>query len=93
VGLSDIEGHKAGVGYWLAESFWGRGITTKALRLATRYGFDEVGLRRIYAHVFPFNAASMRVLEKNAYKPEGRLRKEVEKDGRLYDMFLYAKVR
>jgi ribosomal-protein-alanine N-acetyltransferase len=93
VGLSDIEGHKAAAGYWLAEPLWGRGITTRALGLATRYGFDEVGLRRIYAHVFPFNKASIRVLEKNAYKLEGRLRKESEKDGRLFDMCLYAKVR
>jgi ribosomal-protein-alanine N-acetyltransferase len=93
VGLSDIEGHKAAVGYWLAEHLWERGITTGALRLATRYGFDQLGLRRIYAHAFPFNKASMRVLEKNAYKFEGLLRKEAEKDGRLFDMCLYAKVR
>jgi len=43
--------------------------------------------------VFLFNGASMRVLEKGGYKREGVLRKEAEKDGRLYDMVLYAKVR
>lgn len=93
IGLSDIEGHKAAVGYWLAEPHWGQGIVTRAVKLISRYGFEEVGLRRIYAHVFPFNRASARVLEKNAYKLEGRLRKEAEKDGKLYDMLLYAKVR
>ena len=93
IGLSDIEGHKAGVGYWLAEEHWGRGIMTRALKLTTRHALGEMGLRRLYAEVFLFNRASMRVLEKAGYKREGVLRKEVEKDGRLYDMALYAKVR
>ena len=93
IGLSDIEGHKAAVGYWLAEEQWGRGIMTRALKLTTRYALGDIGLRRLYAHVFLFNRASMRVLEKGGYKREGVLRKEAEKDGRLYDMVLYAKVR
>jgi len=93
IGLSDIEGHKAAVGYWLAEEQWGRGIMTRALKLTTRYALGDIGLRRLYAHVFLFNGASMRVLEKGGYKREGVLRKEAEKDGRLYDMVLYAKVR
>ena len=93
IGLSDIEGHKAGVGYWLAEPFWGRGIMTRALKLTTRHALNEMGLRRLYATVFLFNRASMRVLEKGGYRREGVLHKESEKDGRLYDMALYAKVR
>jgi len=66
---------------------------TRALKLTTRYALGDIGLRRLYAHVFLFNGASMRVLEKGGYKREGVLRKEAEKDGRLYDMVLYAKVR
>ena len=93
IGLSDIEGHKAAVGYWLAEEYWGRGIMTGALKLTTRYALGDMGLRRLYATVFLFNKASMRVLEKCGYRREGILRKETEKDGRLYDMALYAKVR
>ena len=93
IGLSDIEGHKAAVGYWLAEELWGRGIMTRALKLTTRYALNDMGLRRLCAHVFLFNRASMRVLEKGSFKREGILRKETEKDGRLYDMVLYDKVR
>ena len=93
IGLSDIEGHKAGVGYWLAEECWGRGIMTWALKLTNHLAFNDLGLRRLYAEVFPFNKASMRVLEKGGYTCEGVLRKEAEKDGRLFDMYLYAKVR
>lgn len=93
VGLSDIEGHKAAIGYWLAEPYWGRGIMTRSVRMTTEFGFDEVGLVRLYAHIFPFNTASARVLEKNGYEVEGRMRKETEKDGSFHDMILYSAVR
>jgi len=66
---------------------------TRALRITTRYALNDMALRRLYAQVFLFNKASMRVLEKGGYQREGILRKEAEKDGRLYDMALYAKVR
>ncbi|HEY5526426.1 MAG TPA: GNAT family protein [Candidatus Anoxymicrobiaceae bacterium] len=93
IGFSDVEPHKAEVGYWLAEPFWGQGIGTQALRLVTRYGFEQQMLRRIFAQAFPFNKASIRVLEKAGYKLEGRLRKNEIKDGRLIDTLLYAKIR
>jgi RimJ/RimL family protein N-acetyltransferase len=93
VGLSKIEGHKAEIGYWLAEKYWGRGIMTKAVKLVTKFGFDKLKLKRIYAHVFSFNKASKRVLEKAGYKFEGILRKNVKKDGKFLDAYLFAKVK
>jgi [ribosomal protein S5]-alanine N-acetyltransferase len=54
---------------------------------------EKFGLRRVYAHVFPFNRASMRVLEKAGYRREGVLRKDFEKDGKFSDLHVYAKVR
>lgn len=92
VGLSDVEVHKAEVGYWLGEPFWGQGITTQALRLLTRYAFNELGLRRVFAHAFTFNTGSIRVLEKAGYKYEGCLRKNEIKDGRLLDTLIYARI-
>ena len=55
--------------------------------------FDTVGLDRIQATVFEWNAASERVLVKAGYRHEGRLRRHVRKDGELGDAALYATVR
>ncbi len=93
IGFSKIEGHKAEIGYWLAEKYWGRGIMTQAVKLITKFGFEKLKLRRIYAYVFFFNKTSMRVLEKAGYKFEGILRKNVIKDSKLIDDYLFAKVR
>ncbi len=86
-----IEGHKAEIGYWLAEKHWGKGIMTGAVRIICRFGFEKLGLRRIYAAVFPGNRASARVLEKAGFVFEGRLRNLYEKGGKMIDGLMYAK--
>jgi len=93
ISLEDIKGHKAEIGYWLGEKYWGRGIMTEAVKLVTRFGFRELKLRRIYAFVFCFNKASKRVLEKAGYNLEGVLRKHYKKGKRFIDVYLLAKVR
>ena len=39
----------ASIGYWLGEKYWGRGIATEALKLVTKYAFNNFGLVRIQA--------------------------------------------
>ena len=34
---------------WLAEPFWGRGISTEAVKAVSQYGFEKLDLHRIYA--------------------------------------------
>ena len=93
IGFSEIESHQAEIGYWLAQKYWGKGIMTLAIKKVTNFGFEKLKLKRIYACVFPFNKASMRVLEKNGYKLEGILRKEIKKGKKLLDDYLFAKVK
>ena len=43
---------------------WGQGYATEAAAALLRYGFEQAGLRRIFAECHPDNRASARVLEK-----------------------------
>ena len=88
-----IAGHKAEVGYWLAKPFWGQGIATEVVGALCRFAISEWNLVRITAHVFSFNAASARVLEKNGFELEGVLKKHHRKAGRFLDSKLYALVK
>lgn len=83
----------ATIGYWLAEPFWRRGITTAALMKLTEYAFQTHGLRRISSVVMAPNLPSARVLEKAGYVREGIMRSAVVKHGEVYDLLLYATVR
>ncbi|MDH3217869.1 MAG: GNAT family N-acetyltransferase, partial [Candidatus Krumholzibacteria bacterium] len=85
---SDVERVSAEIGYWLGETFWGRGITTEALRATTDYAIEEYHLTRVYAVPFAWNNASLRVLEKAGYTLEGRMRRSAVKNGQVVDQLL-----
>lgn len=93
VGIRNIEEQKAEIDYWIAEKCWGKGLATRAVKLATNFAFKKMGLKRVYGYAFSFNKASQRVLEKAGYRLEGVLRKNSKKGNRLIDDFLYAKIR
>lgn len=86
----DINIGTAEIGYWLGETFWGRGITTAAVQVLTRHALTAFGYRRVYAWAFGRNAASQRVLEKAGYMREGLLRGSAIKHGEVLDQVLYA---
>jgi RimJ/RimL family protein N-acetyltransferase len=105
----DVDGQLAGVigfvplpgmfrftaefGYWLGEHYWGRGIMTAAAQAVAEHAFTRHELYRLEAHVFEWNPASMRVLEKAGFVREGVLRKSIYKDGELIDRVMYARLK
>lgn len=91
--LDDVWRKTARVGYWIGEPYWGRGIATEALTLASDYAFDHLDLIRLEAGVYAHNKASVRVLEKAGYVFEANLRARVIKEDRVIDELIYAKVR
>ena len=52
------------VAYRLMRTHWGLGLATEAALASVRYGFADLGLKRIIGLVMPENIASVRVLEK-----------------------------
>jgi ribosomal-protein-alanine N-acetyltransferase len=50
--------------YMLTRRAWGQGLATEASAAVLRYGFEELGLERVYALTMPGNARSRRVLER-----------------------------
>jgi len=56
------------VAYLLAKPYWGRGLASEGAQASLRYGFEELGLRRIVGIVHSENKASQRVLEKSGLR-------------------------
>ena len=52
------------IGYYLTTPEWGKGFASEAAIRLVSYGFNEMGLREIFATVDIENAGSRRVLEK-----------------------------
>lgn len=88
VGLADVDpqDHCAMVWYVLGTStLGGRGFITDAVRQVCRLGFQELGLRNIYAWIMEPNQKSRRVLEKNGFTESGHLRRAADMDGQSVD--------
>ncbi len=87
---ADIFRKNAELGYWLAEEYWGRGITTEAIRLVIDYAFENLDVDRVFARPFGSNIPSQRVLEKNGFVLEARFEKTIIKGDEYQDELVYA---
>ena len=62
------------VGYWLRREARGRGLTTGAVRLISRWAFEALDCQRLQLRADERNAPSQRVAEKAGFRREGVLR-------------------
>ena len=90
---SDVYRKDAEIGYLLLTEFWSKGIMTEACRQICDVAFDELDILRITGLVNAPNIASQRVLEKNGFIREGLQRSAVYKDGAIFDLCLYGKLK
>jgi [ribosomal protein S5]-alanine N-acetyltransferase len=61
---NEIVPGEANIAFYLARSYWRRGLATEAGRAFIEYGFGQLGLSRIEAGMNVKNLASIRVVEK-----------------------------
>ena len=80
------------IGYFIGETYWGKGFATEACRLLSSYIIEQMEMVRIEAHTFQNNKASMRVLQKNGFYLETIRQKAVLKNGKLLDEYCWIKM-
>ena len=81
------------IGYLLLTEYWSKGIMTEAVRQICDAAFSELDIVRITGLVYAPNVASQKVLEKNGFVWEGLQRNAVYKNGKIYDLILYGKLK
>jgi RimJ/RimL family protein N-acetyltransferase len=96
VGLLHVDPHhtRAELAISIGEKeCWSRGIGTDAIRAVLRYGFEELGLRRIDLHTDADNARGIRCYEKCGFVREAVMRERRLRYGKPLDMLLMAVLR
>jgi ribosomal-protein-alanine N-acetyltransferase len=73
-GITGGSAQWASIGYWIAPSHAGRGITPVAVALVADHLLDVVGLHRLEIAVRPENVASLRIVEKLGLEEVGLAR-------------------
>ena len=61
----------AHIGYWIDQRFANRGYTTRAVKMLTKFGFEQLRLHRIEINLRPENEASKQVAIKAGFLLEG----------------------
>ncbi|MGV9694802.1 GNAT family N-acetyltransferase [Streptomyces sp. NPDC003470] len=85
----------ARVGYWVLPGARGRGVATRALLLASRWAFAELGVHRLELGHAVGHDASCRVAERSGYRYEGTMRDALLEAGRhdaFRDAHLHARL-
>jgi ribosomal-protein-alanine N-acetyltransferase len=80
----------AQVGYWVDHRVAGRGIIQTAVALSVDHCFFTLGLHRLEVNIRPENRASLRVVEKLGFRPEGVRRRYLHIDGAWRDHATFA---
>ncbi|MFE0845664.1 GNAT family N-acetyltransferase [Streptomyces rochei] len=97
VGVNEINPalKRARVGYWVLPEARGRGVATRALLLASRWAFAELGLHRLELDHALGHDVSCRVAERCGYAAEGTMRGAIFEAGRhdrFRDAHLHARL-
>jgi len=64
---------------------WGVGYGPEAARVILKYGFEELGLHRIWLWAYSFNQHAIRAYEKAGFVHEGIRREEYFRNGAYHD--------
>jgi [ribosomal protein S5]-alanine N-acetyltransferase len=86
----DVNRFTAEIGYWLAEPFWNKGIISKAVIAFCKYLFTNYNFNHLTASIYQGNDASVRVVQKAGFVLEGVLRKNVFKENKFLDQYIYG---
>lgn len=65
---------KVEIGYWIGESFQGKGLVTKACRTLITYAFEELGLNKVEIRCATENIRSCAIPKRLGFTQEGILR-------------------
>lgn len=86
--------HKyADIGFLIGEkSYWGKGLATEAIKLATDFAFNTLKLHKLWGGLYSPNIGSLRAFQKNGYEQEGVKKSQYLLNGVYYDDIMFGKV-
>lgn len=89
-----VEDRKAELAVTIGEKdYWSRGHGTDAIVTALRFAFDEMNLHRVWLTTLEYNDRALACYKKCGFTVEGRLRQEMYKAGRYWDLTVMGVLR
>jgi RimJ/RimL family protein N-acetyltransferase len=76
-----------------SKTHWGKGYATEAIRLATRYGFEELNLNKLFAGMYADNVGSYNAFIKAGYRKVAELQQHCFSHGIYVNELLVERCR
>jgi ribosomal-protein-alanine N-acetyltransferase len=86
------EHHRAEIGYMLLPEHFGKGYITEAIKTTLEYGFNNMKLHSVEAHIDPENIGSSSVLVKNGFVKEAHFKENFYDKGEFRDSAIYSRL-
>ncbi len=90
IGVTSKEQGQASIGWMLGLPYQGQGLATEAAHALVDFGFDAMGLHRIFARTGKANTRSWRLMERLGMRREAHFRQSHQVRGVWDDEFVYA---
>jgi RimJ/RimL family protein N-acetyltransferase len=81
------------IGYQIDDTWWRRGLGSRACEFLLHFGFGVLGADRLSAECLATNAGSTRILEKCGFTREGRQRRQFFARDQHHDQLLFGLLR
>lgn len=96
IGLLDINKKDSKAEYYIAmgeTAYKGKGVAKAASKLILQYGFEVLGLNRIYLFTETENIGAQKLFEAVGFVREGLIRQDMVSHGRFVDRYAYGFLR
>lgn len=82
--------YRAEIGYMIHPDLWGKGFMKEAALTVIDFGFNNIKLHSIEAHINPGNAASAALLETTGFIREAYFKEDFFFQGKFLDTAIYS---
>lgn len=92
IGLQGVDWHnsQASIGYYIIESFQGKGIVTRAVKALLKLAFYDLALNRMEIRCGKENFKSQAIPERLGFTKEGIMRDGEFLNGKFHDLLVYS---
>ena len=93
IGLLSIDMKNKKAEYYISmgnASYKGKGVAYNASKLILKYGFEVLGLNRLYLYTEVYNTTAQKLFEKVGFKFEGLRKNDISSNGKFVDRYAFA---
>ena len=91
INSTNIKNRNCTIGIMIGnKNYWGKGYGYDALSILIKFIFEECNMEKIKLSVFSLNPRALACYKKLGFKEEGRLKKEIFREGKYHDEILMA---